>query len=121
LQWTQDAEGGALPFSAGHKASLGVDLLRDSWGPLRDLRAGPEVIVHAQAQEVPGDHAPPPASAWLLDAKAQAALPARRWRWDLVLTGSNLLDAVWRDPTDRLRYFAPRPGRSVDLKVLFVW
>lgn len=121
LQWTQDEEGGALPFSAGHKASLGFDLLRDAWGPLRELRAGPEVVFHDQAQAVPGDHAPPPASAWLLEAKAQAALPTTRWRWDLVVTGSNMLDAVWRDPTDRLRYFAPRPGRSVDLKVLLVW
>jgi len=121
LRWTEDGQGGALPFSAGHEARFGFDLLRDSWGPLRELRAGPEAVFHARAQEVPGDHAAPPPSAWLLEARAQAALPARHRRWDLVLTGSNLLNAVWRDPTDRLRYFAPRPGRSVDLKVLLAW
>lgn len=121
LQWTEDAQGGALPFSTGHKASLGWDLIGDSWGRWRDLRAGPEVVYHAQAAPVAGDHAPPPDGVVLLEAKAQASLPTARFRWDAVLTGNNLLDAVHRDPTDRLRYFAPRPGRSVDLKILLVW
>ncbi len=121
LQWTEDEQGGALPFSAGHKASLGWDLVGASWGRWRDLRAGPEVVFHDRAASVPGDHAPPPPSVWLLEAMAQASLPGARTRWDFVLTGSNLLDAVWRDPTDRLRYFAARPGRSLDLKVLLVW
>ena len=121
LQWTEDEQGGALPFSTGHKASLGWDLVDETLGRWRDLRAGPEVVFHAEAEAVPGDHAPPPDGVVLLEARAQASLVMDRARWDIVLSGSNLLDAEYRDPTDRLRYFAPRPGRSLDLKILLVW
>lgn len=121
LQWTEDVQGGALPFSAGHRASFGFDVIEDAMGPLRDLRAGPDLVFHARAEPVVGDHAPPPPSVWLLEAQAMASLPGKAVRWDFVAKGINLLDAVWRDPTDRLRYFAPRPGRSLDLKVLMVW
>ncbi|MEN9353567.1 MAG: hypothetical protein RL318_892, partial [Fibrobacterota bacterium] len=37
--------------------------------------------------------------------------------WTIAVTGQNLSNETWRDPTDRLRYFASAPGRSLDLKV----
>jgi iron complex outermembrane receptor protein len=74
LQWTEDESGGALPFSTGHKASLGWDLVDETLGRWRDLRAGPEVVFHAEAEAVPGDHAPPPDGVVLLEARAQASL-----------------------------------------------
>lgn len=115
-QRLDDSQGNSLPFSPAPGLSLGVDGILENADLGEILRAGPELAVHGKARPVPGDYAPQPEAAVLLNARLQWTPQGERGRWSLVLSGSNLTDRAWKDPTDRLRYFASSPGRSLAMK-----
>lgn len=120
LLFTRDESGSPLPFAPVHRALVGVDGVGMRFGPLRDLRAGPRVEWYAEAEPVAGDYAPPPPSTCLLGFESSARIGARRSIL-VVLAGRNLLNRTWRDPADRMRYFAPRPGASIDARLVRSW
>jgi hypothetical protein len=42
---------------------------------------------------------------------------AETGRWKFALRGTNLANTTWRDPSDRLRYFAAQPGIDIGANV----
>lgn len=105
---TRDAQGDRIPFSPASRLRLGMD-----WIPTRSprhlLRIGPRLEWIAPTDPIPHDYAPPPGQALLLGLEGFA----EAGRWTLSLRGSNLANTTWRDPADRLRYFAPQPGIDI--------
>jgi iron complex outermembrane receptor protein len=101
----------AMPFSPVPTAQLALYAQKEYWLGGRDWKLGPEVTYRSRGEEVANDYAPPPNDVVLWGAHASVG-GEWPWCWDLVLAGENLLDTRWKDPADRLRYFASRPGRS---------
>lgn len=121
LLFTRDGAGKPLPFAPVHKVVAGIDARRDVLWILRDAKAGPRLEWLAEADALDGDYAPPPPSVWLLGFEAGAGLGEGKKAWRFSLSGRNLTNRTWRDPTDRLRYFAPRPGAAVDARISRTW
>ena len=66
-----------------------------------------------------GDFAPPPPAYALFGAELGFAWQVNRQPLSLVLTGTNLLNRVYRDYLDRFRYFADEPGRNITLRLKY--
>ncbi|WP_240163971.1 TonB-dependent receptor domain-containing protein [Spirosoma taeanense] len=64
-----------------------------------------------------GDFAPPPAAYALLGVEAGFTWRIGTQSLNVILTGNNLLNRVYRDYLDRFRYFADEPGRNLMLKL----
>ncbi|MFD2570374.1 TonB-dependent receptor [Spirosoma soli] len=64
-----------------------------------------------------GDFAPPPPAYTLLGAEFGFVWEFIGRPFDVILTGTNLLNRAYRDYLDRFRYFADEPGRNIMLKV----
>jgi iron complex outermembrane recepter protein len=109
---TRDGGGDPIPFSPASRLRSGVDWI-PSRSPGRLLRIGPRVEWIAATDPVPDDYAPPPGQALLLGMEGVAEFGP----WKVSLRGSNLANAAWRDPSDRLRYFAPQPGIDIGANV----
>lgn len=114
---TRDANGDPLPFSPPTRAVLRLwGIPQGSWAKGR-VRLAPRLDWQARSEAFPGDYAAPPAQVFLWGLELVAEPGGAGEDWTIAVTGQNLSDVTWRDPTDRLRYFASAPGRSVDLKV----
>lgn len=120
LLFTRDQHGDPLPFAPVHRIVAGIDGIAGRAGWLVEARAGPRLEWLAEAEPLPDDYAPPPPSTWLLGFEASART-GEDGAWSLSLSGRNLTNRSWRDPADRLRYFAPRPGASVEGRVARRW
>ena len=64
-----------------------------------------------------GDFAPPPPAYVLLGAEAGFQTQLGRQSISVILSGSNLANAAYRDYLNRFRYFADEPGRNLMLKI----
>lgn len=64
------------------------------------------------------DFAPTPPAYYLMGAKLSGEIQASRYRWRIVLKGENLLNVVYRDYLNRLRYFSDDLGRTISLGVI---
>ncbi|KAB7727647.1 TonB-dependent receptor [Rudanella paleaurantiibacter] len=64
-----------------------------------------------------GDFAPPPPGYVLLGAEAGLTLRLGNQPVQVILTGANLANTVYRDYLNRFRYFADEPGRNLSLKL----
>ena len=106
---SRDGGGDPIPFTPASRLQAGCDWIAARSKDLH-LRIGPRLDWILATDPVPGDYASPPEAAWLVGAEARLEVGP----WSLVLRGTNLTDATWRDPSDRLRYFAPQPGIEVD-------
>ncbi|MBK9578985.1 MAG: TonB-dependent receptor [Fibrobacteres bacterium] len=101
----RDGDDQPIAFVPSGRLRAGLD-----WIPLRhserSFRVGPRVEWIPPTESVPGDYAPAPVQAWLLGMEASGT-----WNlWNLSMSGANLANATWRDPSDRLRYFAAQSG-----------
>jgi iron complex outermembrane receptor protein len=63
------------------------------------------------------DFAAPPAGYALLQAEAGTQVRIGRQRLDIGLSGTNLLNTLYRDYLNRFRYFADERGRNIVLRV----
>ncbi|MFT4030960.1 MAG: TonB-dependent receptor [Siphonobacter sp.] len=64
-----------------------------------------------------GDFAPPPPAYFLLGAELGTTLAIAKQSVGIIVTGTNLMNTVYRDYLNRFRYFADEPGRNVMLKL----
>lgn len=105
---TRDDEGGPVPFSPASRLRLGGD-----WIPARSPRfsgrVGPRLEWIAKTDPVSNDYAPPPDQVFLVGIEGFA----ETGRWRISVRGANLANTTWRDPSDRLRYFAAQPGIDI--------
>ncbi len=58
---------------------------------------------------------------FLLQASAGFSVMASRMRYDLRLTGDNLLNAAYREYTNRFRYYADDLGRNIRLSIKIIF
>ncbi|MBK8803229.1 MAG: TonB-dependent receptor [Fibrobacteres bacterium] len=112
----RDGDDQPIAFVPSGRLRAGLD-----WIPLRQsersFRAGPRVEWIPPTESVPADYAPAPRQAWLLGMEAFAT-----WEpWSISVRGANLANSTWRDPSDRLRYFAPQSGRDLSLVISRNW
>jgi len=109
---TRDREGGPIPFAPASRIRAGFD-----WIPIRgehsEVKVGPRLDWIAKTDPVKNDYAPPPHQVVLFGLEGFAEIG----RWKLTLRGTNLANTTWRDPSDRLRYFAPQPGLDMGLTI----
>jgi hypothetical protein len=105
---TRDHDGDPIPFAPANRVRGGLD-----WIPFRrdgtSARLGPRLEWIARTDPVKNDYAQPPEQAILVGMEGFAEFGA----WKVSVRGTNLANATWRDPSDRLRYFAPQPGLDV--------
>lgn len=118
---TREDGGSPIPFAPVPKVVAGIDAIAESLWFLREAKAGPRLEWLAEAEPLEGDYAPPPPSTLLVGFEANARLGGGAKGWRISLSGRNLTNTTWRDPSDRLRYFAPRPGASVDARIARTW
>lgn len=109
---TRDRDGDPIPFAPASRIRAGVD-----WIPIHgehsQVKVGPRMEWIAKTGPVKNDYAPPPDQAFLIGMEGFAAFGV----WRISVRGTNLANTTWRDPSDRLRYFAPQPGRDVGANV----
>ena len=106
LRYEQPAPAGAAPARrwSGYFAQAGVQAVA------RQTRA--------PRPENGQDYQPPPAGYWLLNAEAGLTLgAATRHPLALSLSGTNLLDARYRDYLNRYRYYLDELGRNLTLRL----
>jgi len=63
----------------------------------------------------------PPDGYFLLNASAGFSIPGRKARYDVRISGDNLLNTVYREYTNRFRYYADDLGRNIRIsfKIIF--
>ncbi|WP_245859739.1 TonB-dependent receptor [Spirosoma aerolatum] len=102
-----------------------------SWGKLSRVYAQVSGLYVARQNRAPavterqengqviftGDFAPPPAAYFLLGAEVGFSAALGRQPINVVLTGSNLANASYRDYLNRFRYFTNEPGRNLSVKL----
>jgi iron complex outermembrane receptor protein len=86
---------------------------------LRELYAsvGGTYVARQDRFDLDADLAPPPDAYFLLDAEVGAQTSIGDQILKVAATGSNLLDARYREYTSLMRYFADRPGWQASLRL----
>jgi iron complex outermembrane receptor protein len=91
-----------------------------AWRKLRDLHLGASLRTVLKQTHTPADrldYAPAPDGYTLVNLRAGLAIPFRTAALHLDVEVSNLLDTPYRDYTNRFRYYADDPGRSVIVRL----
>ena len=114
------AGGEALPDLAPLRTGLDVGYSRSLRRALKDWRVNLRGVYTAQQTQVPETlFAPAPGDFLLLHLEAGAHLAVGEHTLGVHLAARNLLDVAYRDYLDRLRFYADRPGRDVQLRLLY--
>ena len=117
LLWATDREGAGLLFSPAHRVEGALTARADRWRDATGLFiTGRVQAVARQGDPAPADYAPPPAGHVLLHAETGFTWMTGAGPLDVELQGRNLLDRVYRDYTNRFRYYADEAGREIALR-----
>lgn len=112
--------GRALPDVAPFRTAVDLSYSRSLGGRVKDWQVTLRGAYTARQTQVPGGlPAPPPADFFLLHLEAATHLVVADRTLGLHVAVRNLADARYRDYLDRLRYYADRPGRDVQLRILY--
>jgi iron complex outermembrane receptor protein len=108
----RQADGGWLVFVPPDRLRAGAAVRRDALGRLREVSLGVTTTLAARQDrfDPAADLAPPPDGYALLGAELAATVDVQGRPVALSLTGSNLLDARYREYTSLARYFVDQPG-----------
>ena len=114
------AGGEALPDLAPFRGALDVGYSRSLRSNLKDWRVNLQGVYTARQTQVPDNlFAPAPEAFFLVHLEASAHVALAGHTLGVHLAARNLLDASYRDYLDRLRFYADRPGRDVQLRLLY--
>jgi iron complex outermembrane receptor protein len=102
---TTNRDGDPIPFAPPDRVRAGVDW-HGTPSERSRLKIGPRLEWIAKTDPVPHDYAPPPDQVVLFGLEGFAEMGS----WKVTLRGTNLANTTWRDPSDRLRYFAAQTG-----------
>ena len=112
--------GEALPDIAPWRVRGELAHSRALRGTLKDWRLAARVGYVARQRHLPATLlAPPPPAYALVGLEAGGHFAFRDRTLGVHLTVDNLLDARYRDYLDRLRFYADRPGRDIQLRLLY--
>ncbi|MDQ3000464.1 MAG: TonB-dependent receptor [Fibrobacterota bacterium] len=120
LRAVDEATGDYLILMPADRVENGLEWdLKSLWG-LHALHASFSVQkvfkqTHAPADSL--DYAPPPEGYALVRARVGFSLPLQTGSLDFDLEAANLLDASYRDYSNRFRYYADDPGRNITLRI----
>lgn len=109
---TADRNGRPVPFAPANRIRAGADWHGERMASVR-WKIGPRMEWICRTDPVPDDYARPPDQAVLFGLEGFA----ETGRWKFALRGTNLANTTWRDPSDRLRYFAAQPGIDIGAHV----
>lgn len=109
---TANRDGNPIPFAPPNRIRAGVDWHRATTGRYR-AKIGPRLEWIGKTDPVPSDYAPPPDRIVLFGLEGLAEMG----RWKVTLRGTNLANTTWRDPSDRLRYFAAQSGMDIGVNL----
>ncbi len=112
--------GQALPDISPFRIGSGLSYSRSFNRRLKDWRAGINGAYTARASYTPDNLlAPAPDAYFLLSAELSGHVLFGEQTLGVHLTANNLLDARYRDYLDRLRFYADRPGRDVQVRLSY--
>jgi iron complex outermembrane receptor protein len=120
LRAYNESAGEYLILIPADRMENGLEWDHPEWKKLRDLHVGISVqSVFKQTHSAPDsqDYSPPPAGYALIHARLGFSLPLKNSSVNLDLEASNLLDARYRDYSNRFRYFADDTGRNIALRL----
>ena len=113
-------EGAPLPDIAPWRGATELSYSESLRGRLKDYRVGIGLRHIGEQTRVPDVlPSPPPAAFTLVDLNASGHVAVGEQTLGVHLTVRNLFDVAYRDYMDRLRFYADRPGRDVQLRLLY--
>ncbi len=120
LRGTLRGGGGPLPDIAPLRLAGELAYAHTSNGVFKDYRFALNVAHVAEQRRLPATvlRAAPPGYT-LLGAELSGHIALAGKTLGVQLTSNNLFDVSYRDYLDRLRYYAARPGRDVQLRLLY--
>lgn len=135
LYATDRSEGNRLPFvppantrnsvtwtygNAGKMKSIFVSLISDFTA---EQKSAPRTIypeeLSGQSISETFDFMPAPSSYFLLSLRAGFTVPSSNRDFNVSFSVDNLLDTVYRNYMNRLRYFADEPGRNFSIRLRY--
>lgn len=112
--------GDPLPDIAPWQTSAELSYSRTTNGRFKDWRVAGLVHYVGEQRRIPDVlPAPPPAAYTLIGLEASSHIAVGEHVFGIHLSVANVFNKEYRDYLDRLRYYAARPGRNVQLRLLY--
>jgi iron complex outermembrane recepter protein len=108
-----------LIYMPANRTDNGLSFTKDSYKRFKQLFFNVSALVVATQNHVPpnSDYVPPPKGYWLLNASLGFSVKVKQQQISISLSGTNLLNTIYRDYLDRFRYFANELGRNITLRL----